>query len=315
MKNKEWWDNVLYYIILGVCRFLAFFPFCFLYILSDILFLVVYYLIGYRRSVVRDNLCQSFPKKTKKEILGIEKKFYHFFCDYIVETIKVASISSTNIQKHMRFMEVEKMEKVLLEDGYDFIFLYLGHYCNWEWVASLPYSLSSQIHCAQIYHPLYNKAMDRFFLRLRNQYGGECVPMKNTLRRVMQLRQEKRPTIIGFISDQLPKVESMHLFVPFLNHPETAVFTGGEQMGKRMKVAYYFADIKRPRRGYYEVNFIRMYNDELAESAEYPMTILFMRMLEQMIVRAPQYWLWTHKRWKRTKEDWLKWNKQRQTKS
>ena len=81
MKNKEWWDNVLYYIILGACRFLAFFLFCFLYILSDIFFLVVYYLIGYRRSVVRDNLCQSFQKKKKKEILGIEKKFYHFFCD------------------------------------------------------------------------------------------------------------------------------------------------------------------------------------------------------------------------------------------
>lgn len=314
MKRKEWCDNIVYYVVLGFCRFFACFPFWFLYILSDILYGLVYYIIGYRREVVRENLTQSFPEKTKEELLLIEKKFYHFFCDYIVETIKVALITPKTMRKHMRFHGVEKMESILLDDNYDFVFLYLGHFCNWEWVASLPYSLSSKIHCAQIYHPLYNKAMNRFFLRLRNQYGGECIPMKNTLRRVMQLRKEKRPTIIGFISDQLPKVESMHLFVPFLNHPDTAVFTGAEQMGKRMNVAYFYVDIKRSRRGYYECDFVQMHETDSEEKAEYPMTELFMRMLETSIKENPQFWLWSHKRWKRSKQDWLDWNKQRQNK-
>ena len=100
----------------------------------------------------------------------------------------------------MVFRGVEQVEQAVHEEGHNFIFLYLGHYCNWEWIASLPYTISPSIHCAQIYHPLYNKAVDRFFLKLRNQFGGECIPMKNTLRRVIELKREKRPTMIGFIA-------------------------------------------------------------------------------------------------------------------
>ena len=203
-----------------------------------------------------------------------------------------------------RFRGVEQVEQAVHEEGHNFIFLYLGHYCNWEWIASLPYTISPSIHCAQIYHPLYNKAVDRFFLKLRNQFGGECIPMKNTLRRVIELKREKRPTMIGFISDQLPKWNSMHFFVPFL-HRETAVFTGAEQIGRQVKAVYFFADIIRPRRGYYECTFRRMEIPEVNRT-EYDMTAMFMEQLEQMIRKAPQYWLWTHKRWKRTKEEWLR---------
>lgn len=274
-----------------------------LYFLSDGFYFLVYYGVRYRRSVVRDNLTKSFPEKSLTEIIAIEKKFYHFFCDYVVETLKLASISKEKMKKHMVFHGVDLLEKAFKEEGYNFIFLYLGHYGNWEWIASLPYTIAPFVHCAQIYHPLYNKAIDRFFLRLRNQFGGVCIPMKQTLRRVIELRREKRPTLIGFISDQLPKWNSMHFFVPFL-HRDTAVFTGAEQIGRQVKPAYFFAEVTRTRRGYYECTFKRM--EQPAEpQTEYDMTALFMENLEQMIRKAPQYWLWTHKRWKRTKEEWL----------
>ena len=315
MGSKKFWENLLFYIVLGFCRFIACFPFWLLYFLSDALFILVYYLVGYRRQVVRRNIQECFPDKPLLEVIKLEKKFYHYFCDYIIETIKLASISRRTMQKRMKFKGVEEIEKHLLSGDCDFIFLYLGHYCNWEWIASLQSFVDPQILIAQIYHPLYNKAMDRFFLRLRGQFGGECVPMKTTLRRVIQLGKEKRPTIVGFISDQLPKFEGMHLFIPFMNHPDTPVFTGGEQMGKRMNVKYYFADIQRPRRGYYECTFVQMDESKSDDKCEYPMTVRFMQMLEEMIHRNPQYWLWTHKRWKRTKEQWMEWREKHRKKS
>ena len=296
--------KVVYYIVFFFWYLLSLLPLRFLYIFSDVLYYPLYYCIRYRRKVVRQNLTGSFPDKNEKELIRIEKQYYHFFCDYMIETIKLFSISKKQLKRRMTFGGIDEIVKKLEEENKNFCFIYLGHYCNWEWIASLPYTISPSIHCAQIYHPLYNKAVDRFFLKLRNQFGGECIPMKNTLRRVIELKREKRPTMIGFISDQLPKWNSMHFFVPFL-HRETAVFTGAEQIGRQVKAVYFFADIIRPRRGYYECTFRRMEIPEVNRT-EYDMTAMFMEQLEQMIRKAPQYWLWTHKRWKRTKEEWLR---------
>lgn len=299
--------TLVYYLVFAIWYVLSLLPFCALYIISDGLFFLVYFGMKYRRDVVRGNLTNSFPEKTQEEIVAIEKKFYHFLCDYFVETLKLMSISRKQMKRRMIFHGLEEVERVYEKEQRNFVFMYLGHYGNWEWIASLPYQIAPSVHCAQIYHPLYNKSMDALFLKLRNQFGGECIPMKNTLRRVIELKRRKQPTIIGFISDQLPKWNSMHFFVPFL-HRETAVFTGAEQIGRQVNAAYFFGEIKRPRRGYYECTFKRMeLSDEDREMSctEYGMTALFMKHLEEMINETPEYWLWTHKRWKRTKEEWL----------
>ena len=304
MEKQERWTTFKYRLLWGAGYLLSLLPLRLLYVLSDALFLLVYYCVRYRRGVVRDNLSRSFPDKSPSETLRIEKRFYRFFCDYFVETLKLVSISRREMCRRMTFHGTEQLERAVMEEGCDFVFIYLGHYCNWEWVASLPYSISPVVHCAQIYHPLYDKASDKFFLRLRKHFGGECIPMKHTLRRVMELKSEGRPTAIGFIADQLPTWNSMHFFVPFL-HRDTAVFTGAEQIGRRVGAAYFFADISRPRRGYYECTFRRMEAPQ-PPRGEYDMTALFMELLERKIREVPQYWLWTHKRWKRTKEEWLR---------
>lgn len=306
MGQRKMKMDVVYYVVFGLCYIISLLPFCVMYLLSDIIYLLVYYVLRYRRQVVRMNLEGSFPEKTAKEIVRIEQRFYHFFCDYVLETVKMTSISRKEMQRRMKFTNIQEFEDALLKEDKEFLFIYLGHYCNWEWMASIPYALTSDINIAQIYHPLYNKSMDRFFLRLRTQFGGECVPMKSTLRRMIELKREKRPTAVGFISDQLPKWNSIHFFVPFLNR-ETAVFTGAEQMGKKFKVAYFYADVKRLKRGFYECTFVRMHQPEPPET-EFDMTVMYNRMLEQTIKEVPEYWLWTHKRWKRTKEEWLERN-------
>ena len=224
--------KITYYIIGGIWWLLSLLPLKILYLFSDMLYVLVHHVIGYRKKIVRKNLTNSFPEKSLDEIKQIEKGFYHFFCDYIVETIKQFSISKEEMKKRMVISGVEEMKDRMEKENKTFCFIYLGHFCNWEWIASLPYWVPNDILCAQIYHPLYNKAFDKLFLRIRNKFGGECIPMKETLRRIIELRRAKQKTIIGFISDQAPKWNSIHHFVDFLNQ-ETPVFIGTEKIAKQ----------------------------------------------------------------------------------
>lgn len=293
--------KIVYYIVFFTWYLLSLLPLKILYFISDILFLLVYYIVRYRRTIVRKNLLGSFPEKPKEKIIEIEKQYYHFFCDYIVETLKLFSISKEELKKRMTFSGIEEIEREMHEKDRTFCFAYLGHYCNWEWIASLPYWVSDDMLCGQIYHPLYNKAFDKLFLNLRNKFGGTSIPMKETLRRIIELRRAKQKTIIGFISDQSPKWNSIHHWTPFLNR-ETPVFTGTEKIGKQVNALIYYADVKRVRRGYYHCQFKPMF-DNPNDIPDFEITDAYMKNLEQMISVTPQYWLWSHNRWKRTKEE------------
>lgn len=296
--------SLFYIFVFCVWYLLSLLPLRFHYLFSDlILYPLLYHLLGYRRQVVRANLEGSFPEKSEKDRRTIERDFYHFLCDYFVETTKLFSMSKKEMMRRMTFSGYEGIVEAMKRENKSFCFVYLGHYCNWEWVASLAYWLPKDIHCAQIYHPLRNKSMDALFLRLRNRYGGECIPMKETLRRIIELRLSKQKSIIGFISDQAPKWNSIHHWCSFL-YRETPVFIGTEKIGKQVDAIIYFADIKRVKRGYYHLEFKPM-THKVRQFPDYELTDMFTHMLEQMISERPAYWLWSHKRWKRTKEEWL----------
>ena len=145
--------------------------------------------------------------------------------------------------------------------------------------------------------------MDRLFLRLRNQFGGKSIAMKETLRRIIELKRDKQKCIIGFISDQTPKWNSIHHWCNFL-HRETPVFIGTEKIGKQVDALIYYADVKRVKRGYYHCEFKPMTHNTKGVP-DYQLTDQFTSLLEQMIKKNPAYWLWSHKRWKRTKEEWI----------
>ncbi len=279
-------------------------PLRLLYVLSDLAYPIVRR--RYRSSIVRDNLAKSFPEKSDKEREQIAKDYYHLLCDYIAEDIKLFSMSRKTMMRRMTFSGLEHI-KSGFDSGKDYMFAYLGHFGNWEWIASLQYWMP-YAHCSQIYHPLYNKVSDRIFLELREQYGGECIPMKKTLRRILEIKSRGEKVVVGFISDQLPKWNSIHHFSPFL-HRETAVFTGTEVLAKKLNAMVYYARVTRPRRGYYHCEFIPM-THEAKSYADFELTDLYMRMLEEDIRRTPHLWLWTHKRWRRTKEQWLERQKQ-----
>lgn len=295
--------KLIYYFVFLLWYLLSLLPLRVLYFLSDLLFYPLYYAVRYRRDIIRDNLTQSFPEKSREEIIRIEKQFYAFFCDYVVETLKLFSISEKQLKRRMTFEGADEMVRAMEKENKNFCFIYLGHYCNWEWVASLPYLMPKHILCGQIYHPLRNQAFDRLFLRLRNQFGGECIPMKETLRRIVELKRSGQKAIIGFIADQTPKWNSIHHWTEFM-YRDTPVFIGTEKIGKQVDALIYYADMKRIKRGYYHCVF-KPLSHNVKEVPDFELTDQFTRELERMIRENPPYWLWSHNRWKRTKEEWL----------
>jgi len=288
-----------YYLLLGVWYMLSLLPFWVHYLLSDLLYLLAYKIIGYRKKVVRSNLATSFPEKTQEELLQIEKGFYHFLGDYLAESVKLISISKKNLKKRLVFKGQEIVEQCV-NDGQSCA-VYLGHYCNWEWITSLPLWVTPKAQCGQIYHPLENKVFDRVFLRLRQRMGAVCIPMQDTLRKILEYRQQGQPVVIGYISDQKPQWVNIHHWVDFLHH-DTPVLTGTERIARKVKHAVFYLDVRRIRRGYYEAEF-RLITREPQQMPEYRLTDVYYEMLEASIRRAPEFWLWSHKRWARTREE------------
>jgi KDO2-lipid IV(A) lauroyltransferase len=280
---------------------LSLLPFWLLYAISDCCYVLVYHLIRYRRNVVWKNLTTSFPDKSEKELKTVERQFYHWFCDYVVETLKLLSITDERLLRHIEFRGVDQLE-ACFDQGQNCAAV-LGHYCNWEWLSAsgLSFHRYPQAVMGLIYHPLYNEAFDRLFIRIRSAHGGSCIPKQDILRHLVALRRDNRRSLFGYISDQAPRWHNIHLWLPFLGH-DTPVFTGGERIMRKMDDAVFYVDMERPSRGRYVCTF-RLLSPHAAQEPDNQITIRFFQMLEETIRRQPAYYLWTHNRWKRTHEE------------
>lgn len=286
------WEKIALFLLNFIFKGVALLPFTVLYGISNFLYYLTYYIVRYRRKVVRQNLNNSFPDKTEKEIIRIEKLFFRHFCDYIVETIKLLHISDEEMKRRLRFTNIDVIEK-MRSDGNP-ILLYLGHYGNWEYITSITLWMKEGMAPCQVYHPLTNKVMDKFFYALRSRFHTLSIPQKQTLRVILTFMKEGKQPILGLISDQRPRKKFSTTWMRFL-HQETALITGGETMGLRLNAHFVYIRMKCVRRGYYEATFIPIQpvaDEEFSHSKQY------MRMLEKDILEAPQYWLWSHKRWK-----------------
>ncbi len=292
--------RLLYYVIYALWFLLSLLPLRIHYMLSDVVYLLIYRLLHYRIKVVRKNISESFPEKSADEQLAIERGFYHWFCDYLVESVKLLTMSEKQMRRRMVFKGTDIVNQVV-EEGQSCA-VYLGHYCNWEWVTSLPLWVTPKAQCGQIYHVLENKEFDRLFLKLRQRMGAVCIPMAETLRRLIQYRQEGRPVIIGYIGDQVPFWNNIHHWCDFLNH-DTPVLTGTERLARQTGHAAFYLDMRRVRRGYYEAEF-KLISRNPKQLEEYALTDRYFQLLEESIRRAPECYLWSHNRWKRTREEY-----------
>jgi KDO2-lipid IV(A) lauroyltransferase len=272
-------------------------PLRLMYILSDGLYYPLYYIGRYRQKIVRKNLTESFPEKSPKEILSIEKRFYHFLIDYIFETCKLAVISQEEIQRRMKFTNIDEINAVLRQGKS--ISLFLGHYCNWEWISSIPLHLTAPALPGQIYHKLHNPVVDKLFLANRKRFGAINIEMRDTLRWISDKVRSEKTTIVGYIADQAPKGDAIQHRANFLNH-HTAALVGAEKITKKYGFEAYYVDIKRIKRGYYEAEFVKM-GENPQSLPDFELTDLYFQALEKTIRRRPEYYLWSHNRFKKDK--------------
>lgn len=205
-------------------------------------------------------------------------------------------MSQSEIKRRMTFEGIEEMEQRMQESGQSAV-VYLGHYGNWEWITSLGLHVHPNHLAGQIYHPLQNKTADKLFLNLRGRCGTVSISMANTLRKIISLRKEKKPFIIGFISDQAPIPNSTHHWCDFLNQ-DTPVLTGTEKIAKQTNSLVYYAQVSRPKRGYYHCRF-ELITDTPQAYTDFEITDIYFKKLAEDIEAVPQYWLWSHNRWKR----------------
>lgn len=293
--KKETVQNILYSPLYLVLWLHAILSMRILYILSDILFFPLFYLVRYRRALVQKNLRNSFPEKSDRELRTIERNFYRHFCDYIVETIKLLHISDKEMKRRMAFENAGLVDSLIAEGKS--VMLLLGHFGNWEWIPSMRMWLTDDAQFyGQIYRPLKNEWFDRLMLRMRGRFGTQCIPKKETVRRIIGFKKNNERFIIGFMSDQTPSHNNIHHWTTFLNQ-DTAVLTGYETLAIKNRFAVVYVDVECIRRGYYKATYRELSRDA-GEFADFELADRYMAEMEKTIRRKPEGWLWTHKRWK-----------------
>ena len=275
-------------------RLLSRLPFRVLYALSDATFYPLYYLARYRRKIVRKNLVESFPQLSHSEIEALEKKFYHFFCDLIFESCKMATISPDEIKRRMHFTNFHIANEMLAKG--QSVAYFIGHFCNWEWMSSSGLWFENGMVVAQVYHKLGNVTMDRVIRQMRERFGSECVEMRQTARYMVREKSGGKPCNIALIADQSPRRKDIKHYTQFMNHTVPAL-VGPEKMVKHFGCAPLFVTVRRVKRGYYEVDF-SLLSDDASSLPDYELTDLYYRRLQEEIQKQPECYLWTHNRFR-----------------
>lgn len=245
----------------------------------------------YRRKVVKANLTNAFPEKSKAEILSIEKEYYHFLASLIVEIVKMNTITKKDLLKRFRFINTYRIEKHL-KNGQS-ILVCAAHYGNWEW-GTLAMGLVFSAKNYPIYKPLSNPVINSWLKQVRSRFGNTMVAMRQTLRALQA--NANHPSIFSFGNDQAPTKNESHYWIRFLNQP-TSVQLGIEKIAKKTNRPIFYLKVKVLKRGYYEVDCVPLCENP-KETAEFEITSIHTHFLEKVIKESPAYWLWSHKRWK-----------------
>lgn len=270
---------------------LSLFPLSVLYILADGAYLLLYFVIGYRRKVVRENLLNALPDRTLNEIIVIEKRYYRYLASLIFEIVKMTSISKGEIKKRFVFKNKEQVQ-AYLNRGQS-VLICAAHYGNWEW-GTLGIGLNFTADHYPIYKPLTNPTFDRWFKKVRSKFGNKLIAMRQTMRALQA--SIGKPSMFSFGNDQSPSKDELHYWTTFM-HQHTSVQLGIEKIAKRTGQPIFYFKINVLKRGFYEVDCVPLCLNP-AETAEFEITEMHTRFLEQMIKDKPEYWLWSHKRWK-----------------
>ena len=292
MKSK-----LIYWLVYGGLWLFSALPFRVLYVLSDFNYLLMYHVGRYRRKVVRENLEKSFPEKTEAERLQIERKFYRYLSDYMLEDLKLLHMSAEDLCQRMIYKNTEQYLE--LTEKYGGIIVMIPHYANYEWLIGMGSVMKPGDVPVQVYKPLKDKYLNELFKQIRSRFGGYNIPKHSTAREIIKLKREGKNMVVGLITDQWPSGD--RYWTTFLGQ-ETAFLNGAERIAKMMNFPVFYCELTKTRRGYCEAEF-KLMTEAPKETVEGEITDMFAYELEQTIRREPAYWLWSHKRWKFTKKE------------
>ena len=267
-------------------------PFRLFYWFSDFVYLIVYYIIGYRKKTVRYNLALAFPNLSAKERLVIEKKSYHHLCDMFLEMIKTMSISPEEMNKRFVITNLEVV-KEFEKKGKSTILL-ASHYASWEWLLSL--NEKTSFKGIGVYKKITNKYFDKLIRDIRSKYKAELVETKRAIPLMAENQEKGILCMYGLASDQSPKLNRAFHWDKFMG-VEVPVHTGAEMLAKRYDLTVLFVKVKKIKRGFYEATFVPI-TDDARSIPDFEITNIFLREVEKQIFEAPEYYFWTHKRWK-----------------
>ncbi|WP_044210925.1 lysophospholipid acyltransferase family protein [Flammeovirga sp. OC4] len=268
-------------------------PFRVLYVFSDVLYFILYKILRYRTSVVRENLKNSFPDKSIEELKHIESEFYKHLCDIICESFKVFNIKKDEIFERCVYKDLDLLEKYKDRN----LCIVGGHYNNYEYAATTSTGwVGRQVSC--LFSKLSNPFFNSRITKSRSQFGLQMI-QKDFAKEFINKKHDE-PFSLIFGADQSPTFSKNVIWTHFLNQ-ETACFFGPEKYAKENDMVVIYTRITKPKRGYYVVNFEVVTENPLLEPHG-EITVKHNRILEKDIINNPQYWLWTHKRWKRDRK-------------
>lgn len=282
-----------YILLYPIIWFISVLPFPLLYAFSDFIFIVVYYVVGYRKNLVSRHLRMAFPEKKPAELKAIRKKFYHHFCDIFLEMIKTLSISDKALKKRFVITNPEEINRLeTLNKSY---IIMLGHYASYEWINALNfYGMSFKTYGA--YKKIKNKYFDKLIRKIRSRYNTSLLPSKIVVKEIVRNNAKKELGSYAMIADQAPKRGKSKYARKFMG-AKVPVFVGSEVIAKRLDFAVTYLHVEKVKRGHYKASFIPL-ADKPKEFSDYTITDKYFNYLEAQIRKEPAYYLWTHDRWK-----------------
>lgn len=288
---------VAYHLIYPILWLISKLPWRIFYMLSSCIAFLVYYIIRYRRKTVRANLTLAFPEKSTTEIRSIEKKFYTHVCDMFLEMIKSISISKEDIIARYKVVNLEEFHA--LERQNNNIITMLGHYGSYEWSNAV--DLVSINPCVGVYKQVKNKYFDQLARDIRSRLGSRIIPSHRVVKQIIKDKQDGVVCSYGMISDQSPKLNNAKFWTDFMG-VKTPIFIGSEVIATKLDLTVLYLHVEKKKRGFYEVRFVPI-TDDHSSLQKYDVTKKYITLLEAQIREKPEYYLWTHKRWKHGNAD------------
>tara|TARA_R110002049_G_scaffold54988_2_gene152776 strand:+ start:813 stop:1769 length:957 start_codon:yes stop_codon:yes gene_type:complete len=282
---------LVYILVYPLLWLISILPFRLFYFFSDFVFIILYHVVGYRKKVVNENITRAFPNKSKEEIAKIQKDFYHHMCDMFLEMVKTLNLSKEELKERYKIVNIEVLQEIVKDKS---VLIVCSHYANWEWNVSINNYVNAKGYA--VYQKIGNSYFDNLIKKIRAKWNTTLITQQETVKTVYRNVQDGIIAAYGMVSDQSPQVKRAQYWSEFMG-VKVPIFNGPESMARKLDLAVVFLKVSKVKRGYYKAEFIPI-TTAGKQTKKNEITDQFLRLTEQQIIELPEYYLWTHKRWK-----------------